>query len=143
MEYDWERTFPFLELDNTKIIKLFEGILESQDIINVMPISEGCRTTNYVIETKEYRKKYILKIFFSKEQNYKREIKLLSKLKGNKNILVPKLYKMSSDEVGDEKEVGEDGVGEEVEKIISHPKIVDIRERAFAFAVRIVCCVSF
>lgn len=99
MEYDWERTFPFLEIDNTKIIKLFEGIIESQDIINIIPISEGCRTTNYVIETREYRKKYILKIFFSKEQNYKREIKLLSKLKENKNILVPKLYKMSSDEV--------------------------------------------
>lgn len=97
MEYDWERTFPFLELDNIKIIKLFEGILERKNIINITPISEGCRTTNYVIETKEEKRKYILKIFFSKEQNYKREIKLLSKLRENKNILVPKLYKMNSD----------------------------------------------
>lgn len=99
MEYDWERTFPFLELDNIKIIKLFQGILESQNIINITPISEGCRTTNYIIETREERRKYILKIFFSKEKNYKREIKLLSKLRQNESVLVPRIYKMSSDKV--------------------------------------------
>lgn len=99
MEYDWERTFPFLELDNIKIIKLFEGILERQDIINIKPIDEGCRTTNYIIETREKRRKYILKIFFSKEQNYKREIKLLFKLRENGNIPVSRIYKMSNDKV--------------------------------------------
>lgn len=99
MEYDWERTFPFLELDSNKIIKLFEDILEGQDIINITPVSEGCRTTNYVIKTNKDKRKYILKIFFSTEQNYKREIKLLTKLKKNTNILVPQIYKMSSHEI--------------------------------------------
>jgi aminoglycoside phosphotransferase (APT) family kinase protein len=97
MEYNWERTFPFMELSKDKIIELFEGVLEEENIVNIIPISEGCRTTNYIIETNEYKHKYILKIFFSKEQNYKREIKLLNKLKTDKKILVPQIYKMSKD----------------------------------------------
>lgn len=99
MEYNWERTFPFIELNKTKIIELFEDVLEGDNIINVIPVNEGCRTTNYIIETKEYKRKYILKIFFSTGQNYKREIKLLTKLKEDKNILVPKIYKVSNHEV--------------------------------------------
>jgi len=99
MEYDWERTFPFIELDDVKIIKLFEDILKGENITNIVPINEGCRTTNYIIETSENISKYILKVFFSAEQNHKREIKLLTKLKENKNILVPQIYKMSSHEI--------------------------------------------
>ena len=56
MEYDWERTFPFLEIDKSIVNKLFEGILEEENIINVIPINEGCRTTNYIIETNESQK---------------------------------------------------------------------------------------
>jgi len=99
LEYDWERTFPFLEIDKSIVCRLFDGILEERNIINVMPIDEGCRTTNYIVETNEFQKKYILKIFFSAEQNYKKEIKLLSKLNGNKTIHVPKIYKISTDEI--------------------------------------------
>lgn len=98
MEYNWERTFPFIELNKAKIIKLFENVLEEDNIMNIVPVNEGCRTTNYIIETKEYKRKYILKIFFSTEQNYKREIKLLTKLKEDKKILVPQIYKMSNHE---------------------------------------------
>ena len=99
MEYDWERTFPFLEIDKSIVGRLFEGILEERNIINVIPINEGCRTTNYIVETNEFQRKYILKIFFSTEQNYKKEIKLLTKLNGNETIHVPKIYKISNDEI--------------------------------------------
>ena len=104
MEYEWERKFPFLEIDNTGVSKLFEGILEARNIINVIPIDEGCRTTNYIIETNDSQRKYILKIFFSTEQNYKKEIKLLAKLKENENIPVPKIYKISNHEIVQNKE---------------------------------------
>ena len=53
MEHDWERTFPFLEIDKSIVSILFQGILEEKDIINVIAINEGCRTTNYIIETNE------------------------------------------------------------------------------------------
>lgn len=98
MEYDWERTFPFLKIDKSIIEDLFQGILDKKEIINVIPIDEGCRTTNYIIETDEITKRYILKIFFSTEQNYKKEIKLLTKLREDGIILVPKIYRVSKKE---------------------------------------------
>ncbi len=99
MEDDWERTFPFLEIDKSKVGKLFETIVEEKNIMDIIPISEGCRTTNYIIETKEPKYRYILKIYFPKEENYKKEIKLFSKLRENENIPVPKIYKISRNEV--------------------------------------------
>ena len=96
LEYDLERTFPFLKIDKSIIEDLFEGILDKKKIINVTPIDEGCRTTNYIIETDEIAKRYILKIFFSTEQNYKKEIKLLTKLREDGIILVPKIYRVSN-----------------------------------------------
>jgi aminoglycoside phosphotransferase (APT) family kinase protein len=92
LEYDWERTFPFLEIDKSVIESLFEGILVGEKIIDVIPINEGCRTTNYIIETDGIPQKYILKIFFSAEQNYKKEIKLLTKLREDGISIVPKIY---------------------------------------------------
>lgn len=97
MEYDWERTFPFLEVDNSIVSKLFEGILSENNIVSVTPINQGCRTTNYIIESD--RSKYILKIFFSMEQNYMREIRLLTILKDNNILPVPKIYKASKHEL--------------------------------------------
>ena len=99
MEHDWERTFPFLEIDKNVVNELFQGVLDKKYIINVIAINEGCRTTNYIIETNEVQKKYILKIFFTTEKKHKKEIKLLTKLKENKNIPVPKIYKVSSNEI--------------------------------------------
>lgn len=52
MEYRWERTFPFLEVSNATIKKLFKGILKECDINNIIPIDSGCRTTNYIVESK-------------------------------------------------------------------------------------------
>ncbi|MDR3594945.1 aminoglycoside phosphotransferase family protein [Clostridium sp.] len=99
MEYDWERTFPFLEIDKTIVSKLFKGILKESNIANVIPINQGCRTTNYIIETDGNKDKYLLKIFFSMEQNYMREIKLLTMLKEDKALMVPKIYKISNYEL--------------------------------------------
>lgn len=99
MEYDWERTIPFLKLDIKKIGKLFKGILDEKDIIKLIPINEGCRTTNYIVETKD--KKYSLKIFASDDVLYNREYKLLNMLR--ENISVQKIYKISNDDIIDRK----------------------------------------
>lgn len=104
MEYDWERTFPFLKIDKSIVESLFEGILDKENIINIIPISEGCRTSNYIIETNKQQKKYILKIFFSTEQNYKKEIKLLTMLRGREIISVPKIYRVSNHKVINDRE---------------------------------------
>ena len=92
MEYDWERTFPFLEINKEQVIRLCQGVLKKENIIRVTPINEGCRTTNYIIETSESKDKYILKIFFSTDKSYKKEIELLTKLKESKSIPVSKIY---------------------------------------------------
>lgn len=99
MEYGWERTFPFLEVNNIIVNKLFDSILKDQYITSVIPINEGCRTTNYIIKTNESEQKFILKIFFPSEQNYKKEIKLLSKLKEDNMEHIPKIYKVGRDEI--------------------------------------------
>ena len=96
MEYDWERTFPFLKINKSIVKSLFEGILDGKNIINIIPINEGCRTTNYIIETNKQGKKYILKIFFSAEQNYKKEIKLLTMLREDGISSVPRIYRVSN-----------------------------------------------
>nr|WP_241392932.1 aminoglycoside phosphotransferase family protein [Clostridium saccharobutylicum] len=86
-----------MKLDNIKINKLFKGILEEKDIINIVPVEEGCRTTNYIIKTKNA--KYILKVFFNKEQDYKKDIKLLNILKDE--IPVQRIYRVDTDlEIG-------------------------------------------
>lgn len=103
MEYDWERTFPFLRIDKSIVSSLFEGILDVENIINIIPINEGCRTTNYIIETRK-QKEYILKIFFSTEQNYKKEIKLLKMLREDGIKSVPKIYRVSNDRIIDNRE---------------------------------------
>jgi aminoglycoside phosphotransferase (APT) family kinase protein len=103
VEYDWERTFPFLKIDKTIVTSLFEGILDVENIMNIIPINEGCRTTNYIIETSKL-KKYILKIFFSTEQNYKKEIKLLKMLREDGIKSVPKIYRVSKDRIIDNRE---------------------------------------
>lgn len=104
MEYDWERTFPFLKIDKSIVTSLFKGILDVDNIINIIPINEGCRTTNYIIETNMQQKKYILKIFFSTEQNYKKEIKLFKRLREDGIITVPKIYRVSNDRIIENKE---------------------------------------
>lgn len=104
MEYDWERTFPFLEVNRDQVINLFKGVLKKENIIEVTPISEGCRTTNYIIQTSECKNKYVLKIFFSTDQSYKREIQLLTKLKECKSIPVSKIYIVSRSDLIQNKE---------------------------------------
>ena len=104
MEYDWERTFPFMEISREKVIKLFQDILKKENIIKVTPINEGCRTTNYIIQTSESKNKYILKIFFLTDQSYKKEIELLTKLKENKSIPVSKIYRVSRSDIIQNKE---------------------------------------
>ena len=98
MEYDWERTFPFLKISKSVVENLFEGILKREKIINIIPIDEGCRTTNYIIETDGITKRYILKIFISAEQNYKKEIKLLTRLREDGTTPVPQIYRVSKHE---------------------------------------------
>lgn len=95
MEYDWERTFPFMRINSDQVIQLFQGILKKENIIRVTPINEGCRTTNYIIQTSQFTNKYILKIFAPTDQSYKKEIELLTKLKESKSIPVSKVHIIS------------------------------------------------
>lgn len=104
MEYDWERTFPFLEIDKNIASKLFKGILDVENIVEIIPINEGCRTTNYIIKTNMHLQKYILKIYFSTEQNYKKEIRLLTRLREDGVIPVPKIHRISKHTIIKDKE---------------------------------------
>lgn len=103
MEQNWERTLPFINIDVNTAEVLFESILEKTQIKNISSILEGCRTTNYIITTED--KKYLLKIFFSNEQNYKKEVMLLNKLKKDE-INVQSVYKISKSNLIEGKEFG-------------------------------------
>ena len=73
MEHNWERTMPYLNLNLEQIKILFRGILKAEDIKYISRMDEGCRTTNYKIDTKN-KGSFILKIFFDNNESYKREI---------------------------------------------------------------------
>ena len=85
------------------------------------------------------QKKYILKIFFSTEQDYKKEIKLLTNLKENEIIPVPKIYKISNDEIIQNKEyaIYEYIEGKTIGQAISEGYVLDenfVREVAKSLA---------
>lgn len=102
MEQNWERTFPFINIHRNEIEILFNGILDKSDIVNISSISEGCRTSNYIIEGKKH--KYLLKIFFSYNQNNKKEFFLLNNLK--EKINVQSVYRISNSKVIDNRQFG-------------------------------------
>lgn len=101
MEQNWERTFPFIIIHNDEVEILFKGILDKEDIVCITKISEGCRTSNYIVEGKE--QKYLLKIF-SSDNNNKKEITLLNNLK--QDIKVQAVYKISTNEIIDNRQFG-------------------------------------
>lgn len=90
MEKNWERTLPFFYVDIGTVCKLFEGILEEEEILSITLVDEGCRTSNYIV-TDSDNKKYVLKIFYENEQEYRKEYNILNMLKDF--IPVHKIYK--------------------------------------------------
>ncbi|MBE6072361.1 MAG: aminoglycoside phosphotransferase family protein [Clostridium butyricum] len=101
MENNWERTLPYLQLNNMQIQRLLDGVIENDEIKNISMINEGCRTTNYLIDTFT-KGKFVLKIFYLKEESYRREEKLFKKV--IKDIKVPQIYKFSEDEIIEDRE---------------------------------------
>lgn len=101
MEHNWERTVPYLNIDLEQIQTLFKGILKAEDIECISRIDEGCRTTNYRIDTKS-KGSFILKIFFDNDESYRREIQLFNKLK--KEIKVPEIYRFENHEIIENRE---------------------------------------
>ncbi|WP_315079699.1 aminoglycoside phosphotransferase family protein [uncultured Clostridium sp.] len=96
MEYNWERTLPFFYIDLDIAKELFKETLLNEEVNNIVPINEGCRSSNYVLETNN-RNKYILKIFPEYDCYYERENNLLNLLKND--ILVQKVYLISSSNI--------------------------------------------
>ncbi len=92
MENGWERTLPYINIEKNIIQKLFQGILYPEQIKNITLIDEGCRTTNYIIDS-VFNKKFILKIFYEQKQSYEKEMQLQLQL--SKYIPLPKIYKFS------------------------------------------------
>lgn len=101
METGWERTLPFLKVNRKIVEELFKGVLEKNQIKEISIIDEGCRTTNYIVES-IFNKKYILKIFYEKSDSYKKEIKLFKELSGK--IPVSYIYKFSRAEFLEKRE---------------------------------------
>ncbi|MBW6411497.1 phosphotransferase family protein [Clostridium weizhouense] len=81
MEYNWERSLPFFNIDVDIANKLLDEILEGNTIENIIPINEGCRTSNYILKITNLNKKYILKIFPELNWDYEKENNLLKLLK--------------------------------------------------------------
>lgn len=80
MENGWERTLPIIKVDDNIVKELFCDIEYPDNILNIQLLNEGCRTTNYLVSTIN-NKKYVLKIFFHEDENYKRQIKIYEKLR--------------------------------------------------------------
>ncbi|NFG63162.1 phosphotransferase [Clostridium sp. CMCC3677] len=96
MEYNWERSLPFFYIDLDIANKLFKKTLLNEEVESIDPINEGCRSSNYVLETNN-RNKYVLKIFPECDCYYERENNLLNLLKND--TLVQRVYLISSSNI--------------------------------------------
>lgn len=96
MENGWERTLPIIKIDDNGIKELFRSIENPDNISEISLLDEGCRTTNYLVNTIS-NKKYVLKLFFQEELNYKKEIALFYKLKDY--VPIPKICLMSKNPI--------------------------------------------
>lgn len=94
MEIGWERTLPLVKIDDELIAALIEGVVNKEDIVDIDLLDEGCRTTNYLISTKN-EDKYVLKIFYENDKSYKKEISLFNMIRNN--IPVQKIFKIDRD----------------------------------------------
>lgn len=94
MEKNWERTLPFFYINRDIVYNLFKDLVDKKDILTIKPVDEGCRTSNYIVDTSNGTK-YILKIFFSDEQYYKKECEILNILK--EKVPVQEIYKFDKD----------------------------------------------
>ncbi|SFD06726.1 phosphotransferase family protein [Clostridium uliginosum] len=97
MEYNWERSLPFLHIDVDTANKLIRKVLNCESIKSITAIQEGCRTSNYIIEIDKKISKYILKIFPDIYDVYEKENNLLNLLK--KDIPVQKVYNISKSSI--------------------------------------------
>ncbi len=96
MEYNWERSVPFLHIDLNIAKELFKKTLLNEEVNTIVPINEGCRSSNYILGTNN-KNKYILKIFPECDCYYERENTLLNLLRNH--ILVQKVYLISSSSI--------------------------------------------
>lgn len=94
MENGWERTLPLVKINKEIIISLFKNILNFEEIVHINLLNEGCRTTNYMVSSKN-NKKYVLKIFYENYKNYRKDIALFNMLK--EHIPVQEIYKIGQD----------------------------------------------
>lgn len=91
MESGWERTLPYIHITLNTAKLLFKDVLRENEIRYITLIREGCRTTNYVVDT-VYNKRFLLKIFYEKNTSYKKEIEIYLKLKDY--VILPRIYKV-------------------------------------------------
>lgn len=96
MEFDWERSVPFLKLSDSIIYKLLEGSIDVKEISKIESINKGCRTTNYLVACNRIKKKFLLKIFIDENYNYEKEITIFKNLKND--IPLQEIYKFSKHE---------------------------------------------
>ncbi|NME83887.1 phosphotransferase [Clostridium sp. SM-530-WT-3G] len=90
MENGWERTLPLVEISHDSIAGLFNGVINSDDISHIVLLNEGCRTTNYMVSSKN-NSKYLLKIFYEDNKSYRKDINLFSRIK--EYVPVQEIYK--------------------------------------------------
>lgn len=94
MENGWERTLPLVKISEEIIFRLFNNIVHSKDISHIALLDEGCRTTNYLVISKN-GDKYVLKIFFENDKGHKKDIALFNLMKNH--IPVQNIYRIDHD----------------------------------------------
>lgn len=94
MENGWERTLPLVKINEEIIADLFRDVVNYSDILDVSLLDGGCRTTNYMVESKKHNK-YVLKIFYENDKSYKKDIALFDIVK--KYVPVQEICKIDYD----------------------------------------------
>jgi len=80
MDDMWERKIPFLSIDLTTVKHLFRQYDPAWIVSSFSPLKEGKRNTNYVVRTIAPERRFLLRIFPSKEEGWHMEKTLRSRL---------------------------------------------------------------
>jgi aminoglycoside phosphotransferase (APT) family kinase protein len=74
MDINWERTIPYCDIEQNVVRKIFDAYKSDCDIASIELLPGGKRNSNYKVQLKGDRKKYLLRVYCEPDNTWSREL---------------------------------------------------------------------
>jgi aminoglycoside phosphotransferase (APT) family kinase protein len=81
MDINWERTIPYCDIDLNAVRKIFDAFKSDCDIASIELLPGGKRNSNYKVQLKGVRKKFLLRVYCEPDNTWSRELGVHRRLK--------------------------------------------------------------